>query len=304
MDTSIDYTSPEVLGPCSVPVQRCNACGHPEFTRLVVKDGYHISRCNQCKLVFVANPPAAAELARLYSFEAGYHVELADDPATIAHHRNEAKANLSFLEKHATKGRLLDIGCSTGLFLSMAVERGWPAEGLEYSADSAEEARSKRGLKVRTGALERGMYAPGTFDVITLWDVIEHVPDPRSLLQVASELLVPGGRVIIKTPNCDGLYPRLSLGLAHRLGFWGHPDPPGHLFQFSVKTLSLLVADAGLQLQSVRHGRIPIEYSFGKPAGWFRSAKWAAYCAGFIPLAVIGPLLGSGDDCTVVAMKL
>lgn len=192
---------------------------------------------------------------------------------------------------------------STGLFLSLAVQRGWPAEGLEYSADSAEEARNKRGLKVRTGALERGMFAPGSFDVITLWDVIEHVPDPRTVLELATELLAPGGVMMVKTPNCDGLYPRLALALAGRLGFWGHPDPPGHLFQFSVSTLSCMVHAVGLRACAVHHGRIPIEYSFGKPAGWFRSAKWAAYCAMFLPLAWAGPLLRQGDDFTLVARR-
>ena len=153
------------------------------------------------------------------------------------------------------------------------------------------------------GALERGMYAPGSFDVITLWDVIEHVPDPRAVLEMAAELLAPGGVMMVKTPNCDGLYPRLSLALAGRLGFWGHPDPPGHLFQFSVSTLSRMVHAVGLRACAVHHGRIPIEYSFGKPAGWFRSAKWAAYCVMFLPLAWAGPLLRQGDDFTVVARR-
>jgi len=282
---------------------RCNACGHTAFKLLTVKDGYEIARCQYCSLVFVANPPTAEQLARLYSFADGYHLQLVADAGTIAHHGHEAAMNFRLLEKHVAKGRLLDIGCSTGLFLSLAVAQGWPAEGLEYSADAAEEARNKRGLSVRTGALERGMYSPESFDVITLWDVIEHVPDPKSVLNLAAELLAPGGTLVVKTPNCDGLYPRASLAMAGQLGFWGHPDPPGHLFQFSVSTLSGMVEAAGLGVSEVHHGRIPIEYSFGKPAGWFRSAKWAAYCALFMPMAWAGPLLRQGDDFTLVASR-
>lgn len=284
-------------------VLTCNACGHDSFEQLVVKDGYDIARCRHCGLVFVANPPTAEQLSKLYSFEDGYHLQLTADEHTIAHHAHEAAMNLRRLERYATKGRLLDIGCSTGLFLEGAVQRGWPAEGLEYSADSAEEARTKRGLNVRTGALQRGLYEPGSFHVITLWDVIEHVPDPRSVLQMASELLAPGGTLIVKTPNCDGLYPRLSLTLAGRLGFWGHADPPGHLYQFSVGTLSSLVEPTGLSITDVEHGRIPLEYSFGKPSGWFRSAKWAAYCAAFLPIAWLGPIVRQGDDFTLVARR-
>lgn len=295
--------SADPIARASAPPMHCNVCGHVEFKLLIVKDGYDIARCRRCGLVFVANPPTTEQLVRLYSFGEGYHLQLAKDAGTIAKHQQEAEANLRVLEKHTAKGRLLDIGCSTGLFLTLAAERGWLVEGLEYSADSAEQARRKRGLKVRTGALERGIYAPRSFDVITLWDVIEHLPDPKTALQLAAELLAPGGKLIVKTPNCDGLYPRLSLALADRLGFWGHPDPPGHLFQFSVDTLSRMIAGAGLGVQHVQHGRIPIAYSFGKPSSWLRSAKWATYCAAFVPVATLGPLLAMGDDCTLVAIK-
>lgn len=292
----------EVLNPPRAALA-CNCCGHRDRESLIRKDGFDIVRCRACGLVFVANPPNEAELARLYSFEDGYHKQLDDDAATQAHHEREARLNFGRLQRHAKTTRLLDIGCSTGLFLKRAVDAGWPAEGLEYSRDSSEVARIRHGLNVKTGALERGMYPPGSFPVITLWDVIEHLPDPRGTLALVAEILAPGGTLILKTPNCDGLYPKLSLALAGRLGFWGHAEPPGHLFQFSVGTLSRLVEDCGLVVQSVEHDRIPLEYSFGKPSGWFRSAKWAAYCAMFLPMAWIGPFVGRGDDITLVARK-
>jgi SAM-dependent methyltransferase len=146
-------------------------------------------------------------------------------------------------------------------------------------------AREVYGQDVVTGALEPGMFEPGSFDVVTFWDVIEHVPDPVYTLGVAAELLAPGGLMVLKTPNVDGLYPKASLALASRLGFWGHPEPPGHLFQFSEKTLSRLAAGAGLQPRTTVHQRIPLNYSFGTPREWLRSVKWAVYCAAFLPMA-------------------
>jgi len=281
----------------------CNLCGSASAASLFSKNGFDIVRCRTCELVFVGNPPRHDELQKLYSFEHGYQTELVEDPISKEFHRQEAARNLALLQRHAKPGRLLDVGCSTGLFLQAAGAAGWQARGVEYSPDSSAVARDVYGQDVVTGALEPGMFEPGSFDVVTFWDVIEHVPDPQHTLNVAAQLLAPGGLMVLKTPNVDGLYPQASLLAAERLGFWGHPEPPGHLFQFSVKTLERLAEQAGLQPRNVVHQRIPLAYSFGTPRQWFRSAKWAVYCAAFVPLAVVGPWLGRGDDITLFSRR-
>lgn len=279
----------------------CNACGCMQQDPLFDKNGWRLVRCAGCGLAFVANPPTDAERAALYSFAAGYHQELAEDAASIAFHRDEARRNLAVLMRHRAPGRrLLDIGCSSGLFLAAARAAGWQVRGLEYSPDSAQVARQELGLDVVTGELGESTFAPASFDVVTLWDVIEHVPDPRLVLQRVRPLLAPGGLLLIKTPNIDGLYPRLSYWVAHRLGFWGHPEPPGHLYQFSVTTLARMVRDLGYGVDAAHQQRIPITYSFGPPCGWFRSVKWFAYCAAFAPAALVGPWVGRGDDFVLV----
>ncbi len=286
-----------------VVVLACNLCGHAGLAPLLRKDGFDLVRCDVCGLICVANPPTDKELAHLYSFESGYHAALHVDPASVAFHDREAAANLRMLRRHANAGRLLDIGCSTGLFLRAARDSGWNGQGLEYSPDSSRIARERNHLDVRTGELRDDTYAPNAFDVITLWDVIEHLPDPRLALSHIRRILAPGGLLVLKTPNADGLYPRMSLLLARRLGFWGHAEPPGHLYQFSISTLSRLVAQAGFEVVAVHHQRIPITYSFGSVRGWFRSVKWAGYCALFMPLAWLGPYLARGDDQVLVARK-
>ena len=286
-----------------VKVGVCNLCGHMEFKALIRKDGYDVVRCMSCELVLVGNPPGDEQLARLYSFESGYHRGLEVDGVATAFHEREAAKNLQLLQRHARKGRLLDIGCSTGQFLSAARQIGWVGQGLEYSPDSSRVARELRGLDVKTGVLSADTYPPDNFDVITLWDVIEHLPDPCGTMRHIARILAPGGLLVLKTPNVDGMYPRASLRIAKVLGFWGHAEPPGHLFQFSAKTLTLAVQQAELEVVSVHQQRIPISYSFGAPKQWFRSAKWAAYCALFVPMAILGPVLASGDDITLVCRK-
>lgn len=284
-------------------VQSCNLCGHADFVPLLRKEGFDLVRCKRCDLVFVANPPEAEELARLYSFDAGYHAKLERDSISTEFHRREAELNLRMLQRHARPGRLLDIGCSTGLFLAAAGKAGWQVQGLEYSPDSSRVARDVHELDVKTGALTADIYPPDSFDVVTLWDVIEHLPDPSSTMKLIPRILAPGGLLVLKTPNVDGLYPRLSLRLARRLDFWGHAEPPGHLFQFSARTLEKMANQAGLQTVALHHQRIPISYSFGRFQQWFRSAKWAIYCTAFVPMAWLGPLFGQGDDIALVLRR-
>lgn len=291
---------PNALNPT---VQSCNLCGQTQFDALLRKDGYDLMRCRGCHLLFVGNPPTDEQRAHLYSFESGYHAALDVDPVSNAFHEREAALNLRVLRRHVTRGRMLDIGCSTGIFLQAARAAGWPAQGLEYSPDSSRVAREVHHLDVKTGELRADTYAPGSFDIVTFWDVIEHLPDPLGTLKLVHTILAPGGLLVLKTPNSDGLYPRASLKLARRLGFWGHAEPPGHLYQFSVATLTRLAEQAGFTVSAVHHQRIPITYSFGSPRSWFRSVKWALYCAVFLPMAWLGPFVGSGDDQVLLARK-
>ena len=281
----------------------CNFCGAVESALMIVKDGFRVVRCCHCDLVFVGNPPDQGFLTKHYSFETGYHEELKSNPASIAFHDAEARRNLALLSRYRKGGTLLDIGCSTGLFLAKARAAGWVVHGNEYSADSAQVARATHGLDVVSGTLQTNSFATTSFDVVTLWDVLEHIPDPQATLRLAATLLKPGGLLIVKTPNVDGLYPRWSLKASPYVGFWGHAEPPGHLFQFSVSTLTRMVITAGLDPINVTHARIPLTYSFGTVAQWLRSLKWAVYCLAFIPLAWVGPTLRSGDDITLVASR-
>lgn len=284
-------------------IKTCNLCGGASQDFVFQKEGFDLVRCKSCGLLYVLNPPSNAERESSYSFQSGYHTELARHAALIAQHAAEAEANIRLLARHARPGRLLDVGCSTGLFLSAARTRGWTVRGLEYSQDSARVAREENHLPVDQGELRFGTYPKGSFDAVTMWDVIEHLPDPRQAIGIVREILAQDGLIILKTPNADGLFPKASLAVARKLDFWRHPEPPGHLYQFSEATLSRLLENEEFDVVRIYHRRIPIQYSFGYLRDWSRSAKWLAYCMAFAPLAALGPYLRRGDDITAVARR-
>jgi SAM-dependent methyltransferase len=105
-------------------------------------------------------------------------------------------------------GRLLDVGASAGFFLRVARDGGWRAEGLEPSRWAADLAR-RDGFRVALGTLDDHPFGPGEFDAVTLWDVIEHVPDPGATLQAAFELVRPGGVIGLTTMDVGSLVARL-----------------------------------------------------------------------------------------------
>lgn len=277
----------------------CHLCGGTERRLLFRKDGYDLVACGDCGLAYLANPPSDAEVAALYTDDAAYHARLLD-PAhpEFARMRAIARQHLRFLRRSISEPsglRLLDIGCSTGLFLDEARGAGFDVHGAELSATTASFARDHFGLPVHAGDWRDAGHADGSLDVITLFDVVEHLPDPTAELAAMRRLLKPGGLLLQSTPNIDGLFPRLSWPLARRLDYWPHPEPPYHLYQFSARTLVALTERAGYVISRVDQARIGLDYTFGTPADWKRSPKMIAYAALFAPTAIIGPWIGMGD---------
>ena len=279
----------------------CNLCGGIEHTPLFRKRGFELVKCASCGLAFIANPPTGDDLAALYSSAAHYHGALLDpgDPGFAAT-RRIARRHFAMLRRSvpAPGGRrLLDIGCSSGLFLAEARAAGFEVAGAELSLDTAAFARRHFGLEVHAGDWRDAGHAEGSFDVI------EHVPNPLGELRAIRRLLRPGGLLLQSTPNIDGLFPRLSYKLANRLDYWPHPEPPHHLYQFSDRTLAEMTERAGYEVSRIDQTGIQLGYSFGTPASWRVSPKLLPYAALFAPIAAIGPWLGMGDWLYLAARK-
>jgi 2-polyprenyl-3-methyl-5-hydroxy-6-metoxy-1,4-benzoquinol methylase len=204
---------------------KCPFCQEDGFTPVYDLSTYRVVRCSRCGLLYNRDFPESEALGETFSEH--YYTEVQRE--AFAHIANQARGDASRpiyelglgLVPPAGSGRLLDIGCAFGAFMELARSRGWSVSGVEISPFSSRYAREERGLDVFTGDVSSAPLPSGQFDVVTLWDVIEHVRDVRQTLDRARELLKPGGHVIVTTDNFDGLIARLgstihtlSLGLA------------------------------------------------------------------------------------------
>jgi SAM-dependent methyltransferase len=201
-----------------------------------------IVRCSSCRLVRQATRPTSP--SELYD---GTYYSTSDPKGGYANYFLDAIVNrktfadrLRLIERRfGRRGRLLDVGCALGDFLIEAERVGWLAEGVEVSDFAAAHARD-RGLRVHAGELERSGLADASYDVITLYDTIEHLQDPVGTLREIRRVLAPGGLLHLVTPNVASLQARL---LGRR---WYHYKPGEHLYYFSPLTLRRAIEAAGL----------------------------------------------------------
>jgi 2-polyprenyl-3-methyl-5-hydroxy-6-metoxy-1,4-benzoquinol methylase len=226
------------------------------------------------------------------------------DSTALQSHAHAARAAefLRIVGRYTRPGRILDVGCSAGFFLERARAEGWTTFGVEISNDTAELARG-RGLDVFTGTLEQAGFRRGSFDVVTMWDVLEHVEDPVAEIAITAEVLKEEGLLALSTPNIGGIFPRLSYRAARWTGRWPHPEPPHHLFQFSKATISRLLKQGGLTTIQILDRRAPLSYTFGDWSLLLREPKRLAYAAVLAPVAWVAPLVRGGDDMVVIARK-
>lgn len=152
---------------------------------------------------------------------------------------------LNKIESLASSGRLLDIGCSNGSFVRAASRVGWEACGLELESDSFELARSQ-GVTVYNSELSELDFPENSFSAVTMWQVIEHVHSPASLITEIARILKPGGVLAVSTPNIK------SLGWRLLREDWGAVEPQVHLHLFQPSGLARLMNDCGLKTREVR----------------------------------------------------
>ncbi|MCH7686143.1 MAG: class I SAM-dependent methyltransferase [Planctomycetes bacterium] len=216
--------------------------------------------------------PPAKELQKLYSREKGYYATVETDLSRIPASANEWLHAL-LKQVHTPGKQFLDVGCANGQLMYHMNSFGWNVCGVDINPDTVSIARSN-GLDARCGTLQESSLPAGSFHAIHLGDVIEHVPSPGGMLARVFELLQSRGIVVIRTPNNQNGYARLTTILSQVTGMaWTQSEAPYHLFEFSAKSLSQLLTRHGfVVVSSASSGRSSFTYRIGA-TGYFDELK-------------------------------
>lgn len=232
----------------------CSPGGQPQKIFLV--------RCQDCRFAYTSPRPGEALVGSFYPLDYKPHQGQPSQPI--------AEANL-LAERHASKnprkgmpplgaGRMLDFGCGAGSYLARMKAIGWTVTGVDASTHLASNLTEK-GWEVYSGSLPNAALIGRTFELITLWQSLEHVPDPVGVLQAALALLTPGGKLIVAVPALD------SWNFASFGGDWLGVDFPLHFSHFTKQSLLETALKAGVLVEEI--GRL-------KHPSWMRQSALRA----------------------------
>lgn len=231
----------------------CPLCHSSEHQSLYPQIYPRIVRCLSCNLIYTNPRLKEKYLKKLYnqqyfqnenSSTFGYQNYLADQEKI----KKTFEKRLKRIEKMQKKGKLLDLGCAAGFFLQVAAENGWQVEGVEISPFVANYARSHLHLNVHQADLQEINFPQKSFDLITLWDVLEHLSDPLFTFKKIRKILKDDGLLVFSTPDVDSLPAKLTK---HR---WvGYKLSDEHLTYLSLATLRSLCKKTGFEIVKSHH---------------------------------------------------
>ncbi len=219
----------------------CPICGSGRLKNLKNYHNHHLTKCSLCSLVFSFQIPSHQALESHYE---GYGRNDYLSPITVKRY-NEL---LDQFEPYRKTNRILDIGCGIGYFLEVAKKRGWEVYGTEYTDEAIKICESK-GIKMHKGDLNANMFPSVHFDIITAFEVIEHIAFPIELLNTAQHFLRPGGGFYLTTPNFNSIL-RRHLGAK-----WNVISYPEHLSYFTRHSLNYALKTSGFKKKYIHaHG--------------------------------------------------
>ena len=232
----------------------CPICGSAEIPaklavqdRSVSQETFTIAQCAGCGLQFTNPRPDAASIGKYY--ESAAYVSHNSAARGLVNRAYRMARYFTMRRKVALitrlnggqAGRLLDYGCGTGHFLARAKRTGWQVTGLEPHAGARQAAAARVGQPMLEAAALAAL-PPASFDVVTLWHVLEHVHTLQETVSQLVKALKPGGYLLIAVPNPD------SLDAQHYRQYWAAYDVPRHLYHFVPATIGRLLAGHGLRV--------------------------------------------------------
>ncbi|MDP4278737.1 MAG: class I SAM-dependent methyltransferase [Bacteroidota bacterium] len=237
--------------------KKCMVCGSTDIStfldctdHFITKETFRIDTCRSCGFRFTANAPAAEQIGAYYKSEA--YISHSDTHKGLINKLYHIVRNIMLgkklkLIRQLTDGRrLLDIGCGTGHFLNYMQKNGFTCEGIEIDQAAREFGIREFGLKVDSPDMIYKKDTASTYDVITLWHVMEHLYDAGAYLSWMHQVLKPDGVLIIALPNCA------SLDARYYGQYWAAYDVPRHLWHFKPAVFKQFVSQYGFKSVKVK----------------------------------------------------
>tara|TARA_B100000508_G_scaffold141097_1_gene146961 strand:- start:53579 stop:54442 length:864 start_codon:yes stop_codon:yes gene_type:complete len=218
--------------------KKCLICSSSQIVPLEGYEEHYLVKCKNCSFVFAQKIPTEQELIEHYQ---GYGRNDYLSPLTIKRYEEL----LDRFESFRKTNKILDVGAGIGYFLEVAKKKGWEVYGTEYTDEAVNICRDK-GIQVEQGKLDPSKYDKGSFDVITSFEVLEHINNPVEEINNFKSLLRSGGLVYLTTPNFNSLL-RYRLKSDYNVIVY-----PEHLSYYTPKTLKKLFLDCGFEKQKIQ----------------------------------------------------
>lgn len=286
---------------------RCLLCQIP-LEKYLYKNGYWIYRCPSCRLCETDLNKDYTKFVKEFYSEGYYegdptrsaYADYELDKPLIVHNMHKF---FTFIADRKPSGKLLDVGCAFGYVVEIAKARGYDAYGFDPSSFAAGKASALVGTKrIQEGTIAEVVYPKANFDVITMFDVFEHLQDPLADMKKLSSLLKTDGLIIIATGDTRSIAARM---MKRR---WTFFIPPQHIFFFHRNNVTKLLHMAGLR--PVRWHRVGKWLSLGyvlhlaRTTGESKLADWLYRVIKHTPLTRLPLYIPMKDNMVIVAEKL
>jgi 2-polyprenyl-3-methyl-5-hydroxy-6-metoxy-1,4-benzoquinol methylase len=235
IDSATGLIRTDMLRPRDCPV-----CGSPPGQGLFVKDGFRHVRCPQCELIYVSLILREDLMIKFWREELAWQQVLMSGPQ-VELDLKKYNYGLDLVSSYLSGRKVLDIGTGTGSFIRLASERGWETTALELNVESVENLL-KAGMRIIVKPLEMSDLPSHSFDLVSLWEVLEHLADPRVVLAESRRLLTADGLILLLVPNAGSLVTKVLHEKSNTFG--GH----SHLNHFNLKSLTTLLTSLNFEI--------------------------------------------------------
>lgn len=224
----------------------CPVCSGRKRKLLIAVDKWHIEQCQQCSVGILDPMPKSDELKTIYDTEyfRSQYKNLGEPMGSAAFKRriSQQSHRVKFFRRFRRKGTVLDLGCALGYFVFACRQFNYDARGADISGANATYVRNELHLPLDIGPIQELDYPQASFDIITMWHILEHLPDPHDCLQKVKYWLKPDGLIVIDVPNYEG------TDAQHAWKDWKGWAVPFHLLHFTPRALYTLLEMHGLQV--------------------------------------------------------